>query len=623
MKKIFLFLLLLFAFINVNAKESVDVNIKWMSNVYYNYKVGDIIYWGQVGYPYVDDKIAYCLEIKKSINTSVYHEDEIEVDHLAILAGYFGYGYENSNNFKDYLAAQKLIWKYTDGYDVYFTTQSEGKGEVIDINSNELKIIDRINKYGLFPKFDSDFKFDYESINSIKDLNGIVSNFKVINRTTNKVYTNEDNLIIEAKGVGKGTFELEKEFEYKSDNTTYSASNSQKLIVIGNVSNLKHEYSYNVSAGSITFCLKSDLSNLSKEELLENKFSLYKDGKLINTYNLSETGCLTVMPLSNGNYKLMHEKITEGYYSTKDYRDITISKNSKENVTFYINPIRTMVKIRKEYGFKRLDYINYDSDVIYEIYDKDNNLINEIITDEYGSTNIILNYGDYRIVQSNTNKIDIIHDDFIIKKDEFKELYDFYVYDELYKFRVNITSIDEETTNEIDVFKFKFLDNEIDASHSYLTEFLDYGDYEVLDIESDNYELLNNFNFTINEESNFYLKDNELIVDVIIPLKRKVEPVVEEIIEEEKIIEEPKEEPIIIPEQKEIEMIEDKLPEIEDITEPKDIKEENSIENKVEEITTVENKEDNTKKLPFLGERYEKIIKNNIYYNNNFNLIWM
>ena len=56
------------------------------------------------------------------------------------------------------MATQKLIWKEL-GTDVVFTTQSQGKGDVIDISSNVNRILDTMKDYDKLPFYN--YKFDY------------------------------------------------------------------------------------------------------------------------------------------------------------------------------------------------------------------------------------------------------------------------------------------------------------------------------------------------------------------------------------------------------------------------------------------------------------------------------
>ena len=133
MKKLFIALIILFTIITVNAEENVKLDIKWIPNAYYNYKKNNLTYWGQLGYLYLDGKLAYCLEIETPINSTTYTPtNEIQSNNLVLLAGYFGYGYNNELNVKDYMATQKLIWSFL-GTDVYFTTKSKGEGDVINV----------------------------------------------------------------------------------------------------------------------------------------------------------------------------------------------------------------------------------------------------------------------------------------------------------------------------------------------------------------------------------------------------------------------------------------------------------------------------------------------------------
>ena len=167
MKKILIFMAILFLSISVNVKadsSSVRVSVYYVPDVYYNYKKDGVIYWGQLGYIRADKQLAYCLDILTNITTDTYFKGEIsnEIKEDMILTSYFGFEYGKIGGFPYYAAAQQMIWKQM-GIDVYFTDQSMGKGNIIDLSDIISIIEERINEYKRVPEIGNNFKVEIGS----------------------------------------------------------------------------------------------------------------------------------------------------------------------------------------------------------------------------------------------------------------------------------------------------------------------------------------------------------------------------------------------------------------------------------------------------------------------------
>ena len=221
MKKILIGLFMLLLVVTVHAEETVNLELEWIPNMYYSYEKDGMTYWGQLAYAYVDGKLAYCLDIYQPITKYEYTEtEEIQNNNLVLLAGYFGYGYNGEYLMKDYVATQKLIWQYLD-MNVRITSESEGKGYEIDLYDNIIKIIGRINRYALFPKFDTDFIINLGTTNQFKDLNNISDNFNIINYSNNTIYSDNNNLMFEANEAGVNSFYLQTKYDSNHSNIIF------------------------------------------------------------------------------------------------------------------------------------------------------------------------------------------------------------------------------------------------------------------------------------------------------------------------------------------------------------------------------------------------------------------
>ena len=515
MKKIFLILILMFVFVNVKAEE-VNLKLEWIPNVYYNYEKDGLTYWGQLAYIYVDDKIAYCLNIEDTISTFKYNPSDSKFDNeLVTKAGYFGYGYNNEKTLEDYMATQQLIWRYL-GWDVYYTTKSNGLGKRISVDDKLLEINDRAGRYSLFPDFEGNFNLEIGEKSYIKDKNGVINNLEIVNETNNKVYIDNNNVIIEASEIGNHSFTLETKYQKNYDNVVYEAPNSQKIVVIGEVDKLFNSYLYNVDGGIININILKNVDIGLEDD--KNIIELYKDNQLIDTYTITDN--LNINNLGFGNYSIKIIKVAEGYSFTDNLIEFTLSKdNNIVNKTIDLKAIEIDLSISKKYGNKKYNLIKSDDNVHYDIYDNSNNLIDIIVTDENGECSKKLYYGNYVIKQKDINNVDIYHEDIIITKDNFIDT-KVDLFDEVN--RVNLRLIGKNI-EELVNYSFEFNDsnyNSIDAI--YTIRDLDFGSYNINNIEALGYNSIDTINLELNNDLDYYVLDDNLYYDYTINFEKVV-----------------------------------------------------------------------------------------------------
>lgn len=635
MKKLILMIMVIFSFITVNAEETVNVRLEWVPNVYYNYEKNGLNYWGQFAYIYADDKVAYCLDISKNVNSLVYTKsDETQKNNLVVLAGYFGYGYDGNVSLKDYMATQKLIWGYL-GTDVYFTTKSNGAGEIIDIYDEKVKIIYRINNHATFPSFDTNYKFKIGSSNNILINNNINNGYNLINDTSNVIQFNNNEILFNANEVGKNNFYLETKYIKNFDNQVYIADNSQKIMIIGGIQNLKRKYSYEVIGGTLNIKL-SYSKNVDESNIVDNLFEIYNENdESIGTYSPDINGNIIVDNLELGKYKIRELNISEGYNASKYENNFEITEDSLNHVReIFLYPKTINLTINKTFSNTLINDLNYDEGIIYKIYDFNDNYINELITNENGSATITLEYGNYKIIQSNINSVDIYHEDIVIDTTMFDKDLIFNIHDDISKARIKVLGLNKESDEPISNLNFKINGEEKTTNDNgiYVTELLDFETYKISNITKDGYIEHESFDYKLDENREYYVFENEAYVDLIIYLDKVEEPKIS--IEQNESSKEvnnnidtnkvDNEITIEINDEKENVDNKSEIIEINDNSDLKqDIDEENSNNDTPKQIINFEN--NNTEKLPFLGEDVKKYEKAKIYnyINYFFDFNWM
>ena len=625
MKKLVLLIIMMFSFVVVNADETVNVRLEWVPNVYYNYEKDGLNYWGQFAYIYAGDKVAYCLDISQNINSAVYTKsDEVQSNNLVVLAGYFGYGYDNNVSLKDYMATQALIWSYL-GTNVNFTTKSNGAGETIDIFDDKVKIVYRINNHATFPSYNTDFKFMIGSSNNILQKNSINNGYNILNNTSNVIQFNNNGILFNANEVGKNNFYLETKYIKYFDNQIYIADNSQKIMIIGNINNIKRKYSYEVIGGTLNINV-SYIKNINQANISDNLFEIYNENnELIGTFRPDESGNIIVNNLNIGKYKIKELSISEGYNVSPYESDFEITNDSLNQFKeIYLYPKTINITINKTFSNTIINDLNYDSDIIYKIYDFNNNYIKELLINEEGKTSTTLEYGNYKIVQTNVNKINIYHEDIIIDTSMFSNDLIFNIHDNISKAKIRVMTVDKNTNEKISGVSFK-INNDKKITNDdgiYITDLLDFGIYKFGEFLKEGYSEYQSFDYTLDENSKYSVFENEAYVDLLIYLEKIKEPSSttkpdESIDDKNSSINDNEEETIIdtnnskedIPNEFENTFSDNEKLE-------QDLADENVNINNIDNIDNIDNLNEDiihkeVGKLPFLGECYEKKVSYN------------
>lgn len=529
MKKFIIILLLVMSPILVHAEEKVNVKVENVDGVYWNYYKNNILYSGNLSFFYVDEKIAYNMDLSTPFVSNIYTKSNKQLSSDIIYKfGYFGYGYDGNNTINDYMATQKILWKYTNGVDVYFTTKENGLGDVIDVSDNEERIRDTFESYARFPKY-KNLKFLIGTTNvvdnSVINPNLIREKLNVVNESNNDISVGDKySISFKANEFGKNKFFLEKYYEYKYDNYFYVSVNSPELLVVGNINDVKITYSYEVFGGSIK--INVILNKEKDKSVIDNQFRLYNSSnKLIGIYSPNEDGNINIDNLYMDTYILKHEKVTEGYNIEKDEYIFEINKNSyiiEENINLNIK--KTKLVINKTYSNVFANNLKYDSNVLYKLYDSNDNCINEFITNEKGMIETILEYGNYKIVESlnEYNKINI-------DKTMFDDIIEYSIHDKIYNSNLKIITLNKNTNEKIPNSKFKMNDNEYITNEEgvYVLNNVDFGIYNFENLNN-NLRNTNLIMYELNENSDVYIENGEPYVDIYLYSNIKEESILDD-----------------------------------------------------------------------------------------------
>ena len=385
------------------------------------------------------NQFAYCIDPFIFFTEGSTYEETINPNNLTqqqkeriTEIAYFGYGYHNHTDKKWYAITQFMIWQTADPTaNFYFTDGLNGPrieaytqemNEINTLITNYHKSTSLLNKTYTIVEGETIF---------LEDTNNIISTYSIDNQN----FRIEGNKLI-GDNLTKGEYTinlLKQENHYNKPILFYQALDSQALMQTGDIPNKTEQLKINVinTLIEITKIDKDTQSIIASGDgsLIGAIYGLFNqhDEKIAEiTINENSKGIIKNIPF--GTYYLQEIVPPKGYQlDTKKY-EITISEENPNQQLILENEI---IK-KKVIIYKTYDETNKipEKNINFLIFDKDNNLITTITTDEFGKAEIILPYGEYKIVQENTTEgyqkvedIELIIDnmeDEIIKLTDYK-----------------------------------------------------------------------------------------------------------------------------------------------------------------------------------------------------------
>ena len=337
---------------------------------------------------------------------------------FASLIGYYGYKKFGHDDPMYYVAAQKLIWLEMGANSVKFTYDREGNNE-IDISKYENEILSMVNRHYVVPEFDVKDNYVVGEDVVLKDKNNILNDYNLYS-SSSIIRKDSENIYIKIQDKKEmNNFNLVR----KSDNTKtiyYYKPGLQTVATFGFPYKVSKEYKLNYTYGS----LKLNKYDVDNKLLLKGaEYTIYDDlDNIIDVKSTTEKGDLIFNNLTFGKYKIKETKAPLGYNLDNTMYDVVIDSNNIENsIECYDKIIKGVLNITKLYNNKEKGNFELEKDILFGIYDLNNNLIDSKKTDIYGNVSFELNYGKYIVKQLSTPEgIDKVDNFFIeiTKQDE-------------------------------------------------------------------------------------------------------------------------------------------------------------------------------------------------------------
>lgn len=410
MKKIiglFILFISFLSFIIITKAESFRKG-DYIINEYIDRVKNGAVYYSNAQYFYDSSgNLVYCIEPFETLDTGTdYNEYEgdvteykklsEEVKRRISLIAYYGYGYGDRNTTKWYVVTQVLIWKEIAGDDnVYFTNTLNGTK--ITKYENEMKqILQDVDNFDEPPSFVKTYEVNINEPFFLGELN---QNYEIVNSSYD--YTMEEGYSVKkVERDGFVTFK-KKSNAYPREIAFFENSHSQDLIRPGNVESYEYDVNIKVIKGNIilhilpddsVYTVESDFSNTCYEITNENE-------EVVNFACTSTIEMLyTSSDLPFGKYKVKQYKHGIGYREDPKVYEVELTTNNRRVVVTLENIlIRNTIEITK-YACKE-DLCSFEANANFEVYDKNNDLVKTLTTNELGYTSIVLGYGTYSIKQ--------------------------------------------------------------------------------------------------------------------------------------------------------------------------------------------------------------------------------
>ena len=485
-----------------------------------------------------DNKIYYCIEpeyptLGKNESYRAYTiyrgEDIVNNSRLTTtskekvqLLSYYGYGFKNHNDKKWYGITQVMIWREVvkaNGRNINWvfkkTRNSTPDNNLYLQEVNDLQSL--VDNHGKKPSFDGlEIKVSLNESIKLVDDNNAMKNFLISKSDYVDIKEEGNALIITGKKIGKDEIKLTNDIGIKEEYQLYSSS-KQDIITRGRIIPLESIFLVEVEGGTVTLNKKDKETNSTTPQgdaaLLNAKYVITNENDEIITEVIIDKQNKKI-ELPYGKYKIKETEAPNGYKLNEEIYEFEINETNKEvNLDLYDLVIKGTHIINKYKGGAGEEF-TLEKNCIFEVRDKNNNVVGTIKTYKNGVGTIKLPFGKYTIYQikGTDNYSFIAPYEIEITKDQEEIEIDL---KNIKYSKLIIKKIDSITKEALPGAKFElYNENDIliysgitDENGLLIAENLKIGKYYIKEVESPKYY--------VNNENKIYfnVNDNGLVIE--------------------------------------------------------------------------------------------------------------
>ncbi len=438
------------------------------------------------------------------------------------LLSYYGYGFKNHNDKKWYGITQVMIWREVvkaNGRNINWvfkkTRNSTPDNNLYLQEVNELQSL--VDNHSKKPSFDGlEIKVSLNESIKLVDDNNAIKNFLISKSDYVDIKEEGNALIITGKKIGKDEIKLTNDIGIKEEYQLYSSS-KQDIITRGRIIPLESIFLVEVEGGTVTLNKKDKETNSTTPQgdaaLLNAKYVITNENDEIITEVIIDKQNKKI-ELPYGKYKIKEIEAPNGYKLNEEINEFEINETNKEvNLDLYDLVIKGTHIINKYKGGAG-EKFTLEKDCIFEVRDKNNNVVGTIKTYKNGVGTIKLPFGKYTIYQikGTDNYSFIAPYEIEITKDQEEIEIDL---KNIKYSKLIIKKIDSITKEALPGAKFElYNENDIliysgitDENGLLIAENLKIGKYYIKEVESPKYY--------VNNENKIYfnVNDNGLVIE--------------------------------------------------------------------------------------------------------------
>lgn len=386
-----------------------------------------------------NNRVVFCIEPHTSIiEGSEYTEyqdiyqysnlSKAQLDRIKLIV-FYGYGNPERQNDKWFSITQFKIWEtiLPNGYIKY----TDSSYNVIDKYQEEMAILEEeIKNHNEKPTFIHDYQVRYKGILTIPEF---TEDYEILNSIKPRI--SFENGFLKLSAIKEPvTLSVRKKIEPRfNDNfVIYESLKSQNIITPGDVTYPTFDFNVSLYDGkAIINVNKIDDVYTIESEFSGTCYNVYKDGKIYDGFCPEGNISHEINYLPYGTYEVKQSSHGIGYRADNETYYFTIDENNNPAILTINNYlIRNTIKINKSYCQE--ENCLKEANAVFRIYDKFDNMVDELVTDKLGTANITLGYGKYTVKQiSGLENYTLAenYDEHILDEetDLSKDLYNYYI----------------------------------------------------------------------------------------------------------------------------------------------------------------------------------------------------